>query len=87
MITYPTIISQLAESTTEVGSFYGSSLGSLTQIGAFESPTSISSTGYIGIIMLSHNVAGTSSGTLSYMLSRNYPPNNVMPSAAFGSVS
>ncbi|MEM3555033.1 MAG: hypothetical protein QXU79_04400, partial [Candidatus Micrarchaeaceae archaeon] len=80
-ITYPTIISLIAQSPTSVGGFYGSSLNSLTQVGSYGAPTSMVSSVYMGIFILAHNTSGLSStGTLNYLLTRAYPPNGVMPS-------
>ena len=78
-ISYPNIISIVAQSSSSVGSFYGSNLGTLTQVGSYETPTGITSPGYIGVFITAHNSGGTSSGTLQYFLSRAYPPNGVMP--------
>jgi hypothetical protein len=78
-ITYPTDVSLVFQSTSSVGGFYGSSLGNLTQMGSFVTPTSIASSGYIGLFVTAHNTAGTSSATFRYLLVRAYPPNGVMP--------
>ena len=81
-ITYPTDVSLLFQSTSNVGGFYGSSLGSLTQMGSYVTPTSIASSGYIGLFVIAHNSAGTSSANFRYLLTRAYPPNGVMPTVS-----
>ena len=86
-ISYPTDVSLVFPSTNSVGGFYGSSLGSLTQMGSYETPTSIASSGYIGLFVTAHNPSGTSSAVFRYLLTRAYPPNGVMPSVSFGGVS
>ncbi|MGC8698904.1 MAG: hypothetical protein ACP5RE_01830, partial [Candidatus Acidifodinimicrobium sp.] len=85
-ISYPTILALIAENPSSIGGFYGSSLSSLTQEGAYETPTSIASSGYIGLFVTAHDSSGTSSATFQYLLARAYPPNGVMPSVRFGSV-
>ena len=85
-ITYPTDVSLVFKSTSSVGGFYGSSLDSLTQMGSYESPTSIASSGYIGLFITAHDSSGTSTANFRYLLTRAYPPNGVMPSISFGSV-
>ncbi|MEM3830401.1 MAG: hypothetical protein QXP36_14495, partial [Conexivisphaerales archaeon] len=82
-ITYPTIISLVAQSSSSIGGFYGNSLNSLTQMGTYEDPTSMSSSVYLGIFITAHSSSGTSTGTLKYLLVRSYPPNGVMPSVTF----
>ena len=82
-ITYPTDIAIVSESTSDVGGFYGSSLGSLSQMGTFEAPTSMSSTGYVGLWITAHTTSGTSSAVFQYFLARVMPPSNVMPSVTF----
>jgi len=84
-ISYPTDVSFVFQSTSSVGGFYGSSLGSLTQMGSYVTPTSIASSGYIGLFVTAHS-SGTSSGVFQYLLVRAYPPNGVMPSVSFGTV-
>ena len=80
-ISYPTYVALAVQSTSSVGGFYGPSLGVLSQMGSYEAPTSMSSTGYVGIFITSHNSSNyTSTGTSSYFLARAYPPNGVMPS-------
>ena len=83
-ISYPTVVSLVFQSTSSVGGFYGNSLGSLTQIGSYVTPTSIASSGYIGLFVTAHNSSGTSSGVFQYLLVRAYPPNGVMPSVSLG---
>ena len=81
-ISYPTDVSLVFPSTSSVGGFYGNSLGSLTQMGSYVTPTSITSSGYIGLFVTPHNSSGTSSGVFQYLLVRAYPPNGVMPETA-----
>ncbi|MFP3289571.1 MAG: DUF2341 domain-containing protein [Candidatus Micrarchaeota archaeon] len=82
-INYSTVVSLVFSSTSSVGGFYGSSLGNLTQMGSYETPTSIASSGYIGLLITTHS-SGTSSAAFQYLLTRAYPPNGVMPSVSFG---
>jgi len=86
-INYPTDVSLVFPSTSSVGGFYGSSLGILTQMGSYETPTSIASSGYIGLFVTAHDSSGTSSAVFRYLLIRAHPPNGVMPSVSFGGLS
>ncbi|MEM0195756.1 MAG: hypothetical protein QXJ24_05525, partial [Thermoplasmatales archaeon] len=84
-ITYPIIVSLIAQSSTSIGGFFGSSLNNLTQIGSYVAPTSMASSVYMGVFVLSHNSSGASStGALNYLLTRAYPPNGVMPNTSIG---
>ncbi|MCL4372080.1 hypothetical protein M1373_02040, partial [Candidatus Marsarchaeota archaeon] len=86
-ISYPAIESLIPESTSTVGGYYGRTLGSLSQEGYSSTPTSMSSTGSVGLLITAHYDAGTSSATFQYLLSRAYPPSGVMPVPLFGSLS
>jgi hypothetical protein len=79
-ITYPTILVLVFPNTSYACGFYGSSLGVLSQEGSCVTPTSMTSQGYIGLLVTAHSSSGTSSAVFQYLLVRAYPPNGVMPS-------
>ncbi len=88
-ITYPTVL-DLQFDGNNYGGYTGSTLEQLTSGGmggSVSQPIGTTSNQYFSIFITSHASPGTSYGTFQYILVRSYPPNGVMPSVSFGSVS